>query len=196
MTTVDFFDGLIETLDTTSPALVDAETFRDSMARVCAPVTIVATVGFDRAYATTVSAFTSLSLDPPMVVVSLGKKSTLLGHVRTSRRISVNVLSVDQDDLALRFARSGEDKFDGVTWQLRDGLPRFPGTATWLSCRVDRFVDGGDHAILIATVAQAEISDQPPLVYARHTFGTHDGLARTDVKHSSRPEPAQTGGGQ
>lgn len=183
MTTVDFFDGLVETLTgVTSPALVDAETFRDSMARVCAPVTIVATVGFDGPYATTVSAFTSLSLDPPMVVVSLGKQSTLLTHVRASRRISVNVLARDQDDLAMRFARSGEDKFNGVTWQLRDGLPQFPGTATWLSCRVDRFVDGGDHAILIATVAQAEISDLPPLVYAQHKFGTHDGLARTTLE--------------
>ncbi|GAB7004532.1 flavin reductase family protein [Nocardioides sp. AN3] len=179
MTTVDFFDGLIEALtDGTSPALVDADTFRDSMARVCAPVTIVATVGFDGPYATTVSAFTSLSLDPPMVMVSLGKQSNLLSHVRSSRRISVNVLAVDQDDLALRFARSGENKFSGVAWQLHDGLPQFPGTATWLSCRVDRFVDGGDHAILIATVAEAEISDHPPLVYARHKFGTHDGLAR------------------
>ncbi|MER7556393.1 flavin reductase family protein [Nocardioides sp. NPDC126508] len=177
MTTVDFFDGLIETLtDVTSPALVDSDTFRDSMARVCAPVTIVATAGFDGPYATTVSAFTSLSLDPPMVMVSLGKQSNLLSHVRTSRRISVNVLSAEQADLALMFARSGEDKFDGVAWQSRDGLPHFPGTVTWLSCRVDRFVDGGDHAILIATVAQAEISDDPPLVYARHKFGTHDGL--------------------
>lgn len=183
MTTVDFFDGLIENLaDVTAPTLVDAEAFRDSMARVCAPVTIVATVGFDGPYATTVSAFTSLSLDPPMVIVSLGKQSTLLSHVRTSRRISVNVLAVDQGDLAMRFARSGEDKFIGVTWQLRDGLPQFPGTATWLSCRVDRLVDGGDHAVLIATVAQAEISDEPPLVYARHKFGTHDGLARTNTE--------------
>lgn len=178
MTTVDFFDGLIEALtDGTSPALVDADTFRDSMARVCAPVTIVATVGFDGPYATTVSAFTSLSLDPPMVMVSLGKQSNLLSHVRSSRRISVNVLAVDQDDLALRFARSGENKFSGVAWQLHDGSRSSPGRhLAELPRRPLRRWRRPRHPHR----HRRRGGDQRPsaLVYARHKFGTHDGLAR------------------
>jgi flavin reductase (DIM6/NTAB) family NADH-FMN oxidoreductase RutF len=158
---------------------VDAHTFRESMARVCAPVTIVTTVAPDGTpYGTTVSAFSSLSLDPPMVTVSLGKKSNILAHVRQSRRLSVNVLSSGQRDIAAGFGRSGGDKFSGLHWRMQERLPHLGPVTAWLACDVAELVDGGDHIVVLATVTHAQFSDRLPLIYARQTFGTHDELAK------------------
>lgn len=159
--------------------LVDAHTFRESMARVCAPVTIVTTLtGDGTPYGTTVSAFASLSLEPPMVSVSLDNKSNILARVTASNRLSVNVLSAGQRDIAATFARSGGDKFAGVPWSAKEGLPQLGPVTAWLACKVVRLVDGGDHTVVLAAVTHAEFSDRLPLVYARHTFGTHDELAK------------------
>ncbi|MFI5541796.1 flavin reductase family protein [Nocardia sp. NPDC051900] len=159
--------------------LVDARTFRESMARVCAPVTIVTTLTADGVpYGTTVSAFASLSLDPPMVSVSLDNKSNILARVTDAGRLSVNVLSTEQRSIAKTFARTGGDKFAGVQWSVKERLPHLGGVSTWLACEVIRLVEGGDHTIVLAAVRHAEFSDLLPLVYARHVFGTHDELAR------------------
>lgn len=184
MTNVDFFEGFVETFagsspwSPTEPSLVEADIFRESMARVCAPVTIVTTLTGEGPYGTTVSAFCSLSLEPPMVIVSLGKSSNLLASIRSAGRLSVNVLAADQQDLAMAFGRRGGDKFAGIAWTVREALPYLEGAATWLGCTLDRLVDGGDHIVVLAAVTHAEVTDRLPLVYARQTFGTHDALAR------------------
>ena len=95
---------------------VDAVVFREALAAVAAPVGVVTSFDGDRPHGTTVSAFCSLSLDPPLVLVSLDRDSDLLRMVRESRRYGINVLAHDQEDLATRFARKGVDKFDDVAW--------------------------------------------------------------------------------
>src|SRR6185437_14951559 len=88
------------------------ESFVGAMARVCTPVTVVTT--FDRSpHGTTVNAFASLSLDPPMVLVSLDQRSELLARLTRSGPFGINVLSSVQSDLSMRFARKGPDTFDG-----------------------------------------------------------------------------------
>jgi flavin reductase (DIM6/NTAB) family NADH-FMN oxidoreductase RutF len=159
---------------TSDPPLYDA--FREAMAEVCGPVTIVTTMEDGRPHGTTVSAFTSLSLDPPMVSVALDRRSDLLAMVRRTGRLAVNVLSADQELLARRFARKGADKFDGIAWTADDGLPRLPGAIAWLRCSVLPVIEGGDHVIALARVDQVITLPGQPLTYHRRRFGTHVAL--------------------
>src|ERR1700761_6429146 len=82
------------------------QAFRDLMSAVCAPVTVVTTADEDGPHGTTVSAFASLSLTPPLVTVALDRRSGLLGRIIATGRLGVNVLGSADDEVALRFARA------------------------------------------------------------------------------------------
>jgi flavin reductase (DIM6/NTAB) family NADH-FMN oxidoreductase RutF len=152
---------------------VATQAFRDVMARVCTPVCVVTALDGHHPHGTTVSAFASLSLTPPMVLVSLDRGSDLLSMVRTTRLFAVNILSSGQADLALRFARKGADKFHGISWDLDAGVPRLSGLCGWLVCTVSDLIDGGDHVVALGTVTAAQSSPGDPLTYYARTFGTH-----------------------
>lgn len=156
------------------------QAFRDVMAAVASPVAVVTALDGTRPYGTTVSAFVSLSLTPPMVLVSLDERSRLLAVVRRSGRFGVNVLGAHQADLASAFARSGPDKFDGIDWSPSGGLPRLPDNAAWIAAEVDDCVDAGDHTVLLAHVTAAELGEGflRPLTYHRRSFGAHTPLAQ------------------
>ncbi|MDV7353670.1 flavin reductase family protein [Rhodococcus oxybenzonivorans] len=154
-----------------------SQLFRDLMASVCTPVSVVTTVDRDRPHGTTVSAFASLSVDPPMILVALDRESALLALVREHRMLGLNVLSCEQAALAATFARKGDDKFDGVEWTLRAGVPHITGAAGWLAGEVSTLVDGGDHVVALVRVLELATGDGPPLTYHNRTFGTHSVLA-------------------
>ncbi|NKQ51620.1 flavin reductase family protein [Amycolatopsis sp. K13G38] len=149
------------------------ENFRDVMAGVCTPVSVVTTMDGARPHGTTVSAFSSLSMRPPMVLVALDRASALLALVRETGRFGLNVLACGQAGLAKRFAGKGNDKFDGVDWAPANGLPRLPGVAGWLACQVSSVVDGGDHMVVMGAVEAAQRTVAPPLTYHARSFGTH-----------------------
>ncbi|MEU1549838.1 flavin reductase family protein [Nocardia sp. NPDC005745] len=144
------------------------------MANVAAPVAVVTSMNGTLPAGTTVSAFTSLSMTPPMVLVALDKGSETLAHIIDTKVFGLNILTVEQQDIALAFAKKGgTGKFDGVAWSRDNDLPRLHGSAGWIGCRVERFVDGGDHVIVLGEVAAAEHRDGDPLTYRRRRFGTH-----------------------
>ncbi len=151
---------------------MDSETFREALAGVCTPVSVVTSHRKGRPHGTTVSAFCSLSLEPPMVLVSLARSSDLLAIVTESRLFGINVLNHGQQDLAVNFARKGADKFDGVEWELDRGVPRIIGAATWLVCKLEQLHEGGDHLIAVGLVEHAESGPGNPLLYRRREFGT------------------------
>jgi flavin reductase (DIM6/NTAB) family NADH-FMN oxidoreductase RutF len=154
------------------------QVFRDLMAAVCAPVTVVTTADDDGPHGTTVSAFASLSLSPPLVTVALDRRSALLARVLVTRRLGVNVLGSGDDELALRFASAaGADRFADVPWTLAHGLPRLDCAAAWAACELQQAVDGGDHLLLIGLVVDAQSRPAAPLVYGYRTFGTHSRFA-------------------
>lgn len=161
--------------------MIDQEAFVELMSGVCAPVTVVtAMTAGGRPHGSTVSSFASLSLHPPLVSFALDRSSGLLPHLQPGARVGVNILGAHQPELASTFARPRPgpgSKFDGVTWSVRAGLPYLPGSAGWTAGHVERHVDGGDHILLVMSVAEAESTETAPLVYARRTFGTHSGLA-------------------
>lgn len=156
-----------------------AAAFRDVMAGVCTPVAVITALDGNRPHGTTVSAFTSLSLDPPMVLVSLARSSDLLGLIRRTGTFGVNVLGRDQHALAAGFARKGKSKFDGVRWSADRAVPRIAEVAGWLACEVRDLVPGGDHVMALGEVVSAAATDAAPLTYHRRAFGTHAPLATT-----------------
>jgi flavin reductase (DIM6/NTAB) family NADH-FMN oxidoreductase RutF len=151
--------------------------FRDVMSGVCTPVSVVTAMSAGKPHGTTVSAFASLSMTPPMVLVSLDRGSDLLEMVRITRSFGLNVLSSEQAPLALNFARKGgADKFNGVEWWAEAGVPRLPGAGGFLGCDVTDIVDGGDHVVLLGLVRFAGTTACQPLTYHARMFGTHAAL--------------------
>jgi flavin reductase (DIM6/NTAB) family NADH-FMN oxidoreductase RutF len=164
--------------------MIDEQRFRDLMSAVCAPVTVVTTAVEGLPYGTTVSAFASLSLDPPLVSVALDRGSSLLAPIRTAGRFGVNILGHSQDDLAIVFSRRDVDRFGAVDWYGDAGLPRLSDAPSWMECDLHQTVEAGDHLLLFGLVRSASSRvDVAPLVYANRTFGTHSRFAE-------RPRPA------
>ena len=163
-----------------SPQVVAAQQFRDLMAGVCAPVTVVTTTIDGVPHGATVSSFASLSLDPPLISVAFDRGSALLGRILQSGRFGVNLLGLAQEDLAMVFARRSEDRFAGVDWHMSAGLPRLTEAAGWIDCELYQTVEGGDHLLLFGLVVNSSHRALPPLVYAHRTFGTHS-------KYAERP---------
>ncbi|MFD5258271.1 flavin reductase family protein [Streptomyces bobili] len=155
-----------------STALTLQDTFRDVMASVCTPVSVVTAMADGDPHGTTVSAFASLSMTPPMVLVSLDRRSRLLAILRETGRFGLNVLGGDQSEIALTFARKAEDRFADVAWELEGGVPRLLGSG-FVACEVESLVDGGDHVVVLGGVLSADPLAGAPLTYHARSFGTH-----------------------
>ena len=167
-------NGLGETFEWKRPeasaAGVVQDDFRDTLAAVPTPVTIVTTMGPDGPHGTTVSAFSSLSADPPLVLVALDRKSDLLNLLPQTGRFAVNLLAGDQEELGVTCATKGSEKFDKVPWHEDRGLPRIEGAAAWLVCDIQEFLPGGDHVIVVGLVTACESQKDEALVYHRRRF--------------------------
>ncbi|WP_395297049.1 flavin reductase family protein [Kitasatospora hibisci] len=148
------------------------EEFTRTMARVPGPVAVATTV--DRAgrrWGFTASSFSSLSMTPPLVLVCLGKSASTHRAFVTADSFMVNVLAQEQSGIALRFARSGVDRFEaGDTLPLELGLPGIPEAAVRVACSMHQVLDGGDHSILIGRVEAAAVGADAPLVYCDRAF--------------------------
>lgn len=150
------------------------KSFRAAMGNVAAAVSIVTTFDDDGApHGSTVSAFASLSMDPPMLLVSLDNRSTLLARLHIESRVGVNVLSAHQDQIGLRFARSGTDRFADVPWKAEDSAPALIDRHAWVSMSVVQLVEAGDHTLVLGRVEAADAGGTAPLTYWQRSFGTH-----------------------
>lgn len=149
------------------------KSFRAAMGNVAAAVSVVTTLDGGTPHGTTVSAFASLSMEPPMLLVSLDRTSNLLARLRVGSIVGVNVLAAHHDQIGLRFAGKGDDKFVDVPWQLEDGAPALVDRHAWVALRVATLVEAGDHVLVLGDVLNANTSGQRPLTYWQRTFGTH-----------------------
>ena len=161
--------------------MVDQSAFKDAMSQLAAAVAIVTTGSATDPHGTTVSAFMSLSLDPPMVLVSLDKRSSLLALLPEGASIGINVLSTEQNLMARRFASKGVDRFAGVEWQMADGAPQLPGNHTWVAGRVAQRIEAGDHVLVLVDVAATDVNTNCPLLYGQREFGTHGAIQPGEV---------------
>jgi flavin reductase (DIM6/NTAB) family NADH-FMN oxidoreductase RutF len=165
-------------------ALTPAE-FRTALRCFAAGVTVVTTRDREgRPSGLTASAFTSVSLDPPLVLVCVDHAATAHPSFRAHGRFAVNVLRREQEALSRRFAESGGDKFQGVPCHDgRMGLPLLDGALAALECRVVEAHEAGDHTIFIGRVEAASVAGGRPLVYfhgSYHSLAPSDGPAACD----------------
>ncbi|GGH42589.1 flavin reductase family protein [Microbacterium album] len=148
--------------------------FIEAMGHVPTPVAIATTLEAGMPHGTTVSAFFSLSVEPPKFLLSLDQNSKLLEVVNRTRSIGLNVLDSAQGGLARRFASKLADRFDETPWSVESGVPRLDGAAVWLSGKVDRIVAAGDHfLVLVDATAVSARRDADPLTYRLRQLGTH-----------------------
>lgn len=116
----------------------------------------------------TVTSFNSLSLEPPLILWSLGRDGGSFACFQVGTAFAVNVLSGDQESLAQKFARVGIPKFDGVeTYHGMDGVPLIVGCAAYFECRVDSRYPGGDHDIIVGRVRRLYNVGTNPLLFHR-----------------------------
>lgn len=143
--------------------------FIDAMRNVASSVTVVTTDGDVGRFGATVSAFSSLSADPPSVLICIKADSRIAWAVERNGMYCVNVLPETAVDLANRFAgrfdNGGADRFDGVALDTRNqSMPVLKGATAFL-CRVQNATEYGSHKIIIGHVDHVTISDMPPLTY-------------------------------
>lgn len=145
---------------------IDAGGFKKAMSRWASGVTVVTAEHNGARHGITVSAFSSLSLDPPLVLICIGKAAPAHDAIRKGERFVVNVLGESQEAISNRFAMKHEDRFEGVavrTGQL--GVPIIEGCLAAIECRLHETLPGGDHTIFVGEVVHADIAEGAPLLY-------------------------------
>lgn len=154
------------------PASVTGEQFRHACGGFATGITI-ATV-LDSAgmpHGLTVSSFTSVSLDPPLISICLGHAVSLIDLFQAAEYFGINILSEDQQHLSERFARKGQDRFEGVPWTAGEtGVPLLTGALAGIECQVEQRLPAGDHDILIGRMVATRVEETPPLLHFRGQY--------------------------
>lgn len=153
---------------------IDPRALRNAFGAFMTGVTVVTTHDRDgNPLGFTANSFTSVSLDPPLVLVCLANSSRNYDAFNEASGFAVNVLSEEQKDVSNTFARPVEDRFAAVDWQAGPhGSPVFDGVSAWFDCSMFSRVDAGDHLILIGKVEAFENTAHPGLGYARGAYVT------------------------
>jgi len=153
---------------------VENASLREVMSSYPTGVTIVAACDATGApYGLTVNSFSSLSLDPPLVLVCIGRSSSCHDRLSTASHFAVNMLSSEQGPLARRFADDPpEGRFHGVKWVRGDsGVPRLDGTVAHLECARYEVMTVGEHSILVGRVEHSVVCDRTALLFHRGSMG-------------------------
>jgi flavin reductase ActVB len=153
---------------------LDLDTFRNAMGHFPSGVCVVTTVdGSGRSWGFTASAFSSLSLQPPLILVCLDHKADSHDAFSQAGTFAVSILASNQMSIAARFATRGVDKFEGQEIQKGGELqmPLIPQAVVHLECGMHRTIPVGDHTILIGEVKAATVNEGEPLVYHARRYG-------------------------
>jgi 4-nitrophenol 2-monooxygenase / 4-nitrocatechol 4-monooxygenase, reductase component len=154
------------------PERIDQDAFRDVIGRFVSGVTVVTTAVGGEEFAATVSALTSVSLEPPMLLVCLNRTSMTQGAIATSGRFAVSILAEHQRQLARWFATKDPVKLDAVVAATGPGgLPVIREAAAYLECVVCETARGGTHTVFLAEVVRGWAGRGRPLVYYRGALG-------------------------
>lgn len=149
--------------------------FKAALGRLCAGVTVVTVADPDGDHGMTASAFTSLSLDPPLVLVCVGKKGNMHARLSAADHFAVNLLDAAQESVSNRFAgwwEEGRSKWADLDLARgpHSGAAWIGGALAQLDCAVHAKLDGGDHTIFVGRVLATGVDDRPreglePLLY-------------------------------
>ncbi|WP_448852797.1 flavin reductase family protein [Corynebacterium sp. 335C] len=163
---------------------LDEMSVRRALGEFATGVTIIATEDAAGPVGFACQSFSSLSLDPPLVVFTVMRTSRTWPRIEGTGRFAVNVLTEEQQDVSAAFGRRGEDKFAHGTWSSSPlGNPVLHGCAIWIDCTVEAVHDGGDHHIVVGRISDiGHRADASPLIYHR------GGYARVVAPGDDAPE--------
>ena len=155
---------------------VSQEEFRQVLGRFASGVTVVTCNSDDgNPCGLTVSAFSSLSLEPPLVLICIDRRASVYENLKDGSYFAVNVLAQDQESVSRRFASRDADRFKGIGYREgKTGAPLIDGALACIECRVVSSCPGGDHTIFVGEVESSEVNDGKPLLYFR---GGYSGIA-------------------
>lgn len=153
---------------------ISSEDFRTTLSRFASGVTVVTTKdAAGNFYGITVSAFSSVSLDPPLILICIENTAGSIDALNASKMFVVNILNSEQAELSERFASPAADKFTETPHELNiDGVPVIANCLANITCTVVETYEGGDHTIFIARVEKTVVNDGDPLIYFRSGYHT------------------------
>ncbi len=148
---------------------IDKNELRRVMGHFATGVTIITTISTEGdPYGLTANAFTSVSLEPPLLLIAVDKKAESYPHFEQSKVFTVNILRDDQEGLSRRFAVSGGNKFEGVAYHRgANEVPILDQTLAHIECRLYAAYDGGDHTLYLGEILEAETQEGKPLLFYR-----------------------------
>jgi flavin reductase len=154
---------------------ITGEKFVTAMRGAAAGVNIVTTDGPAGRWGMTVSAFSSVSAEPPTVLVCINRRSPLCAAIVRNRRFCINILSAEQRPLAETFSGHPQDgdpyDFDAATWtKAATGAPLLTGSVASFDCKLGTAVDAGTHAIFVGSVCSVKHNDASPLLYTNRAY--------------------------
>lgn len=159
-------------MTTETPSEELSNSLRRAFGSFATGVTIVTTrnaggdpVGF------TANSFTSVSLDPALLLISISKSSSNLDTFSQAKSFAVNILAASQSGLSNSFASRGQDRFSGVDWTCgKQGAPLIDGSAAWFDCTLHKLVDAGDHVIIFGRIEAFSHTELEPLIYLKGQY--------------------------
>lgn len=177
---------LVKTLLAERLSTFDARELRSAFGSFMTGVTIVTTTGPDGApRGFTANSFTSVSIEPPLLLICVGKAAASREVFAMARGFAINILSEHQKDISVLFASKRADKFQTAAWREGPyGNPLIDGAAAWFDCARHQVIDAGDHIILLGHIEAFSYSDANPLGYARGGYITL-GLEQAAVNAAS-----------
>jgi flavin reductase (DIM6/NTAB) family NADH-FMN oxidoreductase RutF len=148
---------------------IDKNELRRIMGHFATGVTVITTISKEGVpYGLTANAFTSVSLEPPLLLISVDKKAESYAYFEESKVFTVNILCDHQEGLSRRFAVSGGNKFEGVAYRRGvNNAPILEDALAHIECRLYATHDGGDHTLHLGEVLEAETREGKPLLFYR-----------------------------
>lgn len=170
------------------PEPIDPRQLRTALGRFATGVTVITTRGPEgKLEGLTANSFSAVSLDPPLVLWSLIRRSQALPGFQRSGCFAVNILAASQADLSHHFAKPGTDKYADLAWTPGlGGCPLLPDPLATFECATEMQVDGGDHVIFVGRVRRLTLRDGDPLIFNQGQYCTalplHQGRAQSDLE--------------
>ncbi|WP_417586692.1 flavin reductase family protein [Pararhodobacter oceanensis] len=151
---------------------INSKQLRDVLGRFATGVTVVTSIGDEGSpVGLVVNSFSSVSLEPPLILWSIGLNSPSHRAFCTHPGFAVNVMGVDAKDETLRFCTPSDNKFDGVEWWAgKHGVPVLSNALATLECATEQRIVSGDHEIFIGRVLRVDVREGSPLLFHRGQF--------------------------
>jgi flavin reductase (DIM6/NTAB) family NADH-FMN oxidoreductase RutF len=151
---------------------IEAQELRRVMGHFATGVSVITTQDKDGApQGLTANAFMSLSLDPPLIIISVDKKATCYGCFEPANYFTVNFLSEDQEDISRRFATKGADKFADLKWHAGgNGAAVIAGNLGYVECSITACHEGGDHTIVVGEILNVAANGERPLLFFKGKY--------------------------